>query len=152
MVGRATRWCARDPSRLVRLQHLSVPTLSYWFGFVGAWLLVAGQVYKAGVELRAEGEVTARVQEMMQGAPQPPKVSSWWWLLPPARFLLGSQRRGDFRRAFLASPSAEDLDMVTRYMDIARGWMLVGFGAFLIPSPGVRAGIVSSSASSTSAA
>jgi len=109
-----------------------VHTFSYWFGFVGAWLLVAGPIYQASVELRAEQEVTARVQEVMHGAPQPPKVSSWWWLLPPVRFVLSSQRRGDSRKAFLASLSVEDLELVTRYMNIARGWMLVGFGAFLI--------------------
>ena len=107
-------------------------TLSLWFGFVGAWLLVAGPIYQASVELRAEQEVVARVQEVMRGAPQPPKVSNWWWLVPPVRFLLSSQRRGDSRDAFLASLSVEDLELVTRYMNIARGWMLVGFGAFLI--------------------
>lgn len=106
--------------------------LSYWFGFVGAWLLVAGPIYQASVELRAEREVTARVQEVMDGAPQPPKVSGWWWLLPPVRFLLSSRRRDDSRKAFLASLPAEDLELITRFMNIARGWMLVGFGAFLI--------------------
>jgi hypothetical protein len=107
-------------------------TLSYWFGFLGAWLLVAGPNYQASVELRAEQELTARVQQLMKGAPEPPQVSSWWWLLPPIRLLLSSQRREDSRQALLASLSAEDLRLVTRYMNIARGWVLVGSGAFLI--------------------
>jgi hypothetical protein len=109
-----------------------VHTLSYWFGFVGAWLLVAGPVHQASVELRAERDVTQRAQELMHGAPEPPKVSSWWWLLPPVRFMLSSQRRDDARKAFLASLPVEDLELITRYLNIARGWMLVGLGAFLI--------------------
>jgi hypothetical protein len=57
-------------------------------------------------------------------------LSSWFGFV--CAWLLGSQRRGDSRRALLASLSVGDLEMVTRIMNIARGWMLVGVGAFLI--------------------
>lgn len=107
-------------------------TLIYWFGFAGAWLLVSGPVFQASVELRAEGEATSRFGEALRGAPPPKKVSSWWWLLPPVRVLISSRRRDDARRTFLATLSAEDLELITRYINIARGWMLVGLGAWLI--------------------
>ena len=109
-----------------------VHTLIYWFGFVGAWLLFTGPIYQASVELRAEREASARFEEVMHGAPEPEPVSNWWWLVPPVRLLFGAGRRDDARKVFLASLSAEDLELITRYINIARGWALVGLGAFLI--------------------
>jgi hypothetical protein len=109
-----------------------VHTLIYWFGFAGAWLLVSGPVFQASVELRAESEATARFGDARRGAPPPKRVSSWWWLLPPVRIVLSSRRRDDARRTFLAGLSADDLEVITRYINIARGWMLVGLGAWLI--------------------
>ena len=107
-------------------------TLIYWFGFAGAWLLFTGPIYQASVELRAEREASARFEEVMHGAPEPEPVSNWWWLLPPVRLMFGAGRRDDARKAFLASLPREDLDLITRYINIARGWALVGMGAFLI--------------------
>jgi hypothetical protein len=109
-----------------------VHTLIYWFGFGGAWLLFTGPIHQASVELRAEREASARFQEVMQGAPRPEPVSNWWWLLPPVRMLYGARRRDDARKAFLVSLPTEDLELITRYINIARGWTLVGMGALLI--------------------
>ncbi len=106
--------------------------LIYWFGFLGAWLLFSGPIYQASVELRAEREASARFEEVMHMAPEPEPISRWWWLLPPVRLLFGAGRRDDARRRFLASLSREDLELLTRYINIARGWALVGLGAFLI--------------------
>ena len=107
-------------------------TLIYWFGFGGAWLLFTGPIHQASVELRAEREASARFQEVMHDAPKPEPVSNWWWLLPPVRILVGAGRRDDARKAFLASLPEEDLELITRYINIARGWALVGLGALLI--------------------
>ncbi len=107
-------------------------TAVYWFGFLGAWLLVAGPVFQASVELRAEDEASTRMHELTDGLPPPPRVSNWWWLLPPVKLVLTSRRSTDYRETFLANLSAEDLELVTRYINVARGWMLVGGGAFLI--------------------
>ena len=107
-------------------------SLIYWFGFAGAWLLFTGPIYQASVELRAEREASARFEEVMHGAPEPEPVSNWWWLLPPVRLMYGAGRRDDARKTFLASLSAEDLELITRYINIARGWTLVGLGALLI--------------------
>ena len=107
-------------------------TLIYWFGFAGAWLLFTGPVYQASVELRAEREASARFEEVMSGAPAPEPVSNWWWLIPPVRLMFGAGRRDEARKAFLASLATEDLELITRYIGIARGWALVGLGALLI--------------------
>jgi hypothetical protein len=109
-----------------------VHTLIYWFGFAGAWLLFTGPIHQASVELRAEREASARFREVMHGAPRPEPVSNWWWLLPPVRILYGARRNDAAREAFLASLPTEDLELITRYINVARGWTLVGLGALLI--------------------
>jgi hypothetical protein len=107
-------------------------TAVYWCGFLGAWLLFAGPVFQASVELRAEDEASKRMHELTDGLPPPPRVSNWWWLLPPVRLILGSRRSTEYRESFLASVSEEDLELVSRFINIARGWMLVGLGALFI--------------------
>ena len=104
-------------------------TAVYWFGFLGAWLLFAGPVFQASVELRAEDEASERMHHLSDGLPPPPRVSNWWWLLPPVRLVLSSRRSKDYRESVLAALSTEDLQLITRYLNIARGWMLVGLGA-----------------------
>lgn len=107
-------------------------TAVYWFGFLGGWLLFAGPVFQASVELRAEDEASNRMHTLSDGLPPPAPVSNWWWLLPPVRLVLSSRRTNDYREAMLARLSSEDLELITRYLNIARGWMLVALGAFLI--------------------
>ncbi len=76
-------------------------TAVYWFGFLGAWLLFAGPVFQASVELRAEDEARGRMQQLADGLPPPPPVSNWWWLLPPVRLVLSSRRSNDYRETVL---------------------------------------------------
>ena len=64
--------------------------------------------------------------------PAPPKVSNWWWLLPPVRMVLSSRRSNEYRDSVLAQLSTEDLELITRYINIARRWTLVALGALLI--------------------
>lgn len=104
----------------------------YWFGFLGSWLLVSGPVFQASVELRAEEEAGDRFHTTRSAFASPPPVSPWWWLLPPVRLVLSSRRSNAVKREFVETLSAEDLELVTRYANIARGWLLVGAGAFLI--------------------
>jgi hypothetical protein len=107
-------------------------TAVYFFGFLGAWLLFAGPVFQASVELRAEDEASARMHQVSDQLPPPPRVSNWWWLLPPVRLYLSSRRSNAYKDQVMASLSEEDLELITRYLNIARGWMLVAFGALLI--------------------
>ncbi len=107
-------------------------TLIALAGFAGAWLLVAGPVFQASVELRSEGEVMDRVRSHMGDIPKPRPVSAWWWLLPPVHMFLQSRRSDEFHDAVLAELTPEELEAITRYMKIARGWMFVALGAWLI--------------------
>jgi hypothetical protein len=109
-----------------------VETLIAWAGFVGAWLLVAGPVFQASVELQSEGEVMDRVRSHLQNIPRPEPVSVWWWLLPPVRVVLQSRRSDRHREALLAELSREEFEAITRFKKIARGWMYVALGAWLI--------------------
>ena len=72
------------------------------------------------------------MHHLSDGLPPPPRVSNWWWLLPPVRLVLSSRRSKDYRESVLAALSTEDLQLITRYLNIARGWMLVGLGALFI--------------------
>ena len=126
-----------DPCRWPRVRRTPcharvVHTAVYWFGFLGAWLLFAGPVFQASVELRAEDEARGRMRELSEGLPPPPPVSNWWWLLPPVKLFLSSRRSNAYRDTVVKALSAEDLEIIARYINIARGWMLVGGGAFLI--------------------
>ena len=107
-------------------------TLVLWFGFVGAWLLFAGPVFQASVELRAEDEATERVHRAADGMEPARKTSAWWWLLPPVHMVLSARRSAEFRSRMMSSFTAEDLEVIARYINIARGWLLVALGAFLI--------------------
>ena len=107
-------------------------TAVYWFGFLGAWLLFAGPVFQASVELRAEDEATDRMHRAVEGLEPPKQTSGWWWLVPPVHMILSARRSAEFRERVMSSFSAEDLQVIARYLNIARGWMLVGLGAFLI--------------------
>jgi hypothetical protein len=109
-----------------------VHTLVFWFGFLGAWLLFAGPVFQASVELRAEDETAERMHRAVEGLPPPKKTSFWWWLLPPVHMVLSARRSREYREQVMAAFSDEDLEVIARYINTARGWMLVGLGAFLI--------------------
>ena len=107
-------------------------TLIAWAGFAGAWLLVAGPIYQASVELQSESEVMERVRGHLKDVPRPEPVSVWWWLLPPVHMILQSRRSDRHRESLLAELTQEEFEAMTRFMKIARGWMYVGLGAWLI--------------------
>ena len=48
------------------------------------------------------------------------------------KLVLSSRRSNAYRETVVQTLSAEDLELIGRYINIARGWMLVGGGAFLI--------------------
>jgi hypothetical protein len=104
----------------------------FWLGFGGGWLLFAGPVYQAVLELQEEEEARDRMRRLLDGLDPPPTVSNWWWLLPPVAIVLRSRRRGDYQRTVVATMSPDDLEVITHYIAVARGWMLVAAGAWLI--------------------
>jgi hypothetical protein len=103
-----------------------------WVGFLGAWLLVAGPVYQASLELRAEDVEIGRIRELTTTVPPPPPISNWWWLLPPVRYWLEHRRSDVHRHLIVDAMRDDDYISLTQFMNKAWGWLLVGAGGFAI--------------------
>jgi hypothetical protein len=106
-----------------------------WCAFAGAWLLVAGPVYQAALELSAEeierGAIAAAKEQV-----EPPRVSAWWWLLPPVGYLLSRRQRRAYRRDVMTSLPRAQLEQLVRFSDKANGWIFIALGAFLVAIAG----------------
>ncbi len=59
--------------------------LILWSGFFGAWLLVAGPLYQAALELAGEN-ISREDMAGVQPTSRPGEPSGWWWLIPPVGF------------------------------------------------------------------
>ncbi|MGI8459593.1 MAG: hypothetical protein ACR2LI_15965 [Propionibacteriaceae bacterium] len=103
-----------------------------WSGFVGAWLLVAGPIHQAAVELEEENVSRERIQELRGTVPAPTEVSAWWWLLPPVAYLLNRRRNRAFRRSVFEALDHETVEQLVRFSNKATGWLFVASGAFFI--------------------
>ena len=106
--------------------------LILWAGFVGGWLLVAGPVFQASVELREEEIDRAVIAEAASHAGPPRRVSAWWWLLPPVAYLLIQRAQREFKEAAFTHLSEEQRTQFVSFMRKARGWLIVASGAYLI--------------------
>jgi hypothetical protein len=94
----------------------------FWCGYVGAWLLVAGPIYQAALELQEQDVERERIQQVTAQVAAPAPVSAWWWLLPPVRYLLAQRRSRRWRQDMIAALSREDLETLVEFIDKARGW------------------------------
>ncbi len=103
-----------------------------WSGFLGAWLLVAGPIHQAAVELEEENLGREQMVEATASVPEPAAVSAWWWLLPPVAYLLNRHRSRNYRRAVLRAVDRETLELFVRFTNKATGWLFVASGAFFI--------------------
>jgi len=109
-----------------------VEYLIAWAGFLGAWLLVAGPVHQAAIELQEEEFDREAVGRLKDDQPEPAPISGWWWLLPPVAFVLQRRRSADYRQAVMERLPPGVMEQFVHFADKATGWMLVGAGAFLI--------------------
>lgn len=106
-----------------------------WLGFVGAWLLFAGPVHQAAVELHEEGfdEAEHRSLEARAARVAPPeRVSAWWWLLPPVAYLLSVRRSRAWRAQLFGSLTVDERQRFISFQNKAAGWLVVAAGALLI--------------------
>lgn len=104
----------------------------HWAGFVGAWLLVAGPLVQAAMELRDEQVDRDAIQTVSGQTAELPPMSNWWWLLPPVAYVK-MQRRGRVRReASIRALSVTQREQMLGFMNKATGWVYVAGGAFLI--------------------
>lgn len=103
-------------------------------GFVGGWLLVAGPVYQAALELKDEGLERDRLQAVQARVARPKHGSAWWWLVPPAKLAMERRNSEQYRREFLASLPKEEAEAMVAFIDKAVGWLYVACGGLLIAS------------------
>ena len=107
-------------------------SLILWAGFAGAWLLVAGPIWQAVVELRDEEFERERFTALVDAVPPPEPLSSWWWLAPPLHLYLSRRSKARWQDQVVAAMPDEDVAALNSFMAKVRGWMLVGAGGLLI--------------------
>lgn len=103
-----------------------------WFGFLGAWLLVAGPLYQGVLELLEQEVDRAGLAAAIEGLQPPEKLSSWWWLLPPAMIVLRRRREARFHREVLSRMTPRQLAERSGLIQKATGWFIVAAGALLL--------------------
>jgi len=104
----------------------------HWAGFAGAWLLVAGPLFQASVELRDEQFDSDVFEEAVGSVSRPGPVSPWWWMLPPVAYAKNIGRSRIHREDMLRALTPEQRERVVGFMNKANGWIFVAGGAFLI--------------------
>jgi hypothetical protein len=109
-----------------------VDSLIAWSGFLGAWLLVAGPIYQAVIELEAEACVRVAVAAGSALVEPPPRTSAWWWLLPPVGWILHRRRARTYQQAVMDAMPRKQLEQFVRFSNKATGWLFVALGAFFI--------------------
>jgi hypothetical protein len=107
-------------------------TTVLWLGVIGSWLLFAGPVYQAGLELRDHENAAMRLRRTLSSMAPPAPVSWWWWLIPPVKIMLEWRRAIDHRRAFMDALSLEEYTSLLTFIHKATGWWLVGMGGLLV--------------------
>lgn len=100
--------------------------------FLGAWLLVAGPLWQAAIELREEEVDEEALRSLKAQSEVIPPISRWWWLLPPVAYILEFRRQRVNRRAFNAALSDVQLEQTLTFLNKANGWITVAAGAFLL--------------------
>lgn len=103
-----------------------------WCGFIGTWLLVAGPLYQAALELQDEDIEQEHLHAVRQTLPPPRPTSAWWWLFPPVRIVLARRRSDAYRRAFIAQLPDEDVESLLSFINKATGWLYVASGGLLL--------------------
>ena len=103
-----------------------------WFGFIGAWLLVAGPIYQAAQELLDQDIERERIREAQHAIEVPPRVSALWWFVPPIKLYLEHRRSQAYRQRFIASLLPEDVEAMMSFMSKAMAWLMVATGGLCI--------------------
>jgi len=101
-------------------------------GFAGSWLLVAGPIYQAALELKDESFEREHLHELHATLPPPDHSSTWWWLLPPVKLALERSYSKRYRRQFFGALSNEDAEAMLAFMNKATGWLFVAGGGLLL--------------------
>jgi hypothetical protein len=101
-------------------------------GFFGSWLIVAGSLYQAALELKDQDIARDHIEETRQNIPPQRHASAWWWLLPPVKIVLERRLSNSWRRDFLQALPREDIAGLLSFMNKATGWIFVSSGGLLL--------------------
>lgn len=111
---------------------MDVEHIILWCGFLGTWLLVAGPIFQASLELKEQDLEVDRLREIKKSLPINKHVSVWWWLFPPAKIILEARHNRAYEMAYMQALSDTDRESVVNFDNKANGWLMVGGGAFLL--------------------
>ncbi|MGI3785300.1 MAG: hypothetical protein ACRYG2_31485 [Janthinobacterium lividum] len=103
-----------------------------WSGFLGAWLLVAGPLFQAAVELDAGEHQRDWLTEAAKRVDPQPRLSPWWWVLPPVAYVLARRRQRDYHERVLDALTPAEVETFVEYSNVSTGWAMVAAGAFFI--------------------
>lgn len=103
-----------------------------WSGFIGTWLLFAGAVYQAALELSGEDMALERIRHVQHYVEKPPSVSYLWWLLPPLKLYLEHHRSIHYRQELMRAASPEDRELIQTFFNKSASWLIVAGGGLLI--------------------
>ncbi len=100
--------------------------------FAGSWLLFAGPIYQAAIELREQDLRREELEDMQLKLARPAPISAYWWFLPPVKLYLEHRRSQKYRREFLKALPDEVVQGFVDFMSKATGWVLVSAGGLLL--------------------
>ncbi|HEY2278303.1 MAG TPA: hypothetical protein VGI00_08095 [Streptosporangiaceae bacterium] len=103
-----------------------------WALFAGSWLLVAGPLYQAAIELNEMDVDREGFAAIASQLPRPKMPSPWWWLLPPVMYLLARHASEQNQRAIFAEMSETQRNQFISFRSKAAGWLTVALGATLL--------------------
>jgi hypothetical protein len=101
-------------------------------GALGAWLLVAGPLFQASLELHEQEIDREEIDRVTSTIEAPAPISPWWWLLPPVAYVKQRRQSKAHRQAVMDALGPQQLEQTISFLDKASGWMIVAAGAFLI--------------------
>jgi hypothetical protein len=104
----------------------------YWLSFIGSWLLFAGPIYQAALELQDEDIEIDRIRAVGSQIEKPVNTSVWWWFLPPVKMYLERKRKHEYQIRYLKALSAEDVESLVSYRTKATAWLFVAVGGLCI--------------------
>jgi hypothetical protein len=103
-----------------------------WCAFLGAWLLFAGPILQAALELREQELSREEFEAANALVEREPPVSAWWWLLPPVYYWLNHRRSDRMNKAMMKLLTPQQMSGLIDYVNKATGWLFVGVGGLLI--------------------
>jgi hypothetical protein len=103
-----------------------------WCAFLGGWLLFAGPILQAALELREQELSREEFETANALVDREPPVSGWWWLLPPVYYWLNHRRSDRMNKAMMKLLTPQQMSGLIDYVNKATGWLFVGTGGLLI--------------------